>query len=454
MLSLLVLTMDPALSRGLEEARGGGVDVEVVSDVAALFAGLAERPRTATFVSRSVPHVDVALVERLAAEPTVGALLLSSPAATLEGALLAERVGARASLIEPVEPRELVERLATVADEGPTVDFPDVGDLPGTTTIVGESPAMAPVFALVARAAPSPSTVLVTGESGTGKELVARALHEHGERPDGPFVAINCAAIPETLLESELFGHEKGAFTGAVARRAGRFEQAHGGTLFLDEIGDMSPVLQAKVLRALEERAVERVGGSESRPVDVRVVAATHTDLRAAIEAGRFREDLYYRLAVVEIGLPPLRERRGDVRLLALHFGARFARVHRRPVRAITGEALRRLEAESWPGNVRELRNVMDRAVLLSSGGVVRAGALRLGRAAPRASAGAGADVPSGYPASTPLARVEADHIARVLADRGGQIGAAAEVLGIHRNTLARKIREYGIDPGRGGQTP
>jgi len=301
------------------------------------------------------------------------------------------------------------------------------------------------VFGMIARVAPSTSTVLISGESGTGKELVARALHRESPRADAAFVPVNCAAIPEQLLESELFGHEKGAFTGAVARRTGRFERADGGTLFLDEIGDMSLVLQAKLLRALEEGSVERVGGDRPVPVDVRVVAATNQLLSTAIQEGRFREDLYYRLAVVDIGLPPLRERGDDVRALALHFARVFAEQHGKSIRALSERALSRIQAARWPGNVRELRNVMDRAVLLTPGAVIASGALRLGAAAPRMSATTDA-AEFGYPTRASLAEVEADHIARVLASFDGHIGNAAESLGIHRNTLARKIQEYGVD--------
>jgi DNA-binding NtrC family response regulator len=261
-------------------------------------------------------------------------------------------------------------------------------------------------------------------------------------------VAVNCAAIPEHLLETELFGHERGAFTGAVARRVGRFERAHGGTLLLDEIGDMSLVLQAKVLRVLEERAVERVGGDEATGVDVRVVAATNQDLASATRQGRFREDLYHRLAVVEIHLPSLRERAGDVRALALHFAADFARRHGKAIESISEKALRRLESASWPGNVRELRNVMDRAVVLAEGPTIRTADLRLGEATPSAAALGVSSMGVGYPPTFSLEEVEADHIRRVLATVQGHIGRAADTLGIHRNTLTRKMREHGFDAG------
>jgi two-component system response regulator FlrC len=292
--------------------------------------------------------------------------------------------------------------------------------------------------------------VLVTGESGTGKELVARALHRLSPRAAGPFVAVNCAAIPEDLLESELFGHERGAFTGAVARKVGRFERAHGGTLFLDEIGDMSLVLQAKILRALQEREIERLGGEERIALDVRVVAATHRDLSALIAAGEFREDLFYRLAVVRLHLPPLRERAGDVRTLALHYAARFARTYGRPLRAVAPEALDALAAHTWPGNVRELRNVVERAVLLAQGPTLGPAHVEMDRRpapAGAAAQAAGGALP-GYADTLSMAQVEALHIARVLAAVDGHFGRAAEVLGMHRNTVSRKAVEYGIVDG------
>jgi len=307
---------------------------------------------------------------------------------------------------------------------------------------------MAGLFETLARVARSPSTVLITGESGTGKEVVAKTIHWASDRRDGPFVGVNCAAIPEHLLESELFGHEKGSFTGAVGSRRGRFERADGGTLFLDEIGDMSLVLQAKILRVLEDRVLERVGGEEGTPIDLRVVAATNQELAKRIQEGLFREDLYFRLAVVDLHLPPLRERVDDIRALALHFTAVFAERYERPLSSITERALERLAAYVWPGNVRELRNVLDRAVLLAGNSVLRSSDLRLGAGSPRASAISGGGTQGGYPADMSLAEVEADHIDRVLKHAEGHMGKASSMLGIHRNTLTRKVQEYGLLPG------
>lgn len=452
---LLVLVPEQADTSAFAALGDVGIDAVVLHALSAYLKRLSEEDWLGTLVSLSADHVDERVVERVARTPGCGALLLSAPGASLDRALLAERVGAVGLVREPLRGDDLTQRASLLLDEGEEIPLPtDTGPVadaaPGgaasTDPIVGEGPAMAHVFERIARVARSDSTVLLTGESGTGKELVARALHAAGPRAGGPFVAVNCAAIPEQLLESELFGHQKGAFTGAVASRSGRFERADGGTLLLDEVGDMSPVLQAKLLRALEERTVEPVGGDGPRPIDVRVVAATHRDLRDRTLDGSFREDLYYRLAVVDIHLPPLRERGPDVRALAVHFAATFARRHGSDVSAITERALERLEAHSWPGNVRELRNVMDRAVLLASGSVLRSGHLRVGEASPRASSRPTAPGPVGYPPELSLAEVEAHHIERVLTSTQSHIGRAAEVLGIHRNTLTRKVREYEID--------
>ena len=357
--------------------------------------------------------------------------------------LQAERLGVIEVLPLPVR-RDDVDRLlprlrASLADRGVSLPEVDVHDV-GGTVLVGQSPAMLDVYRMIARVAPSTATVLVLGESGTGKEVVARAIHAAGARSSGPFITVNCAAIPENLLESELFGHEKGAFTGAVTRRAGRFEMAVGGTLFLDEIADMSLALQAKILRAVQEREIERVGGGESIPVDVRLIAATNRDLREAIDEGKFREDLYYRLSVVVVNLPRLVERGSDLLLLTSYYIREFATRYGKGQMTISESALDVLRRHSWVGNVRELRNVIERAVIIASDGVLRVEHLPEElRNKPREPA------PSGDSQLGTIAEVEARHISRVLADTGGVIGTTASILGIHRNTLARKMREYGL---------
>jgi DNA-binding NtrC family response regulator len=357
--------------------------------------------------------------------------------------LRAEKVGVLELLPLPVRRDDFLgalRRLRSAADEVP-VPLPEAEHYAvGPYALVGQSPAMVEIYKLVARVAPSAATVLLQGESGTGKEVVARALHVNGPKATGPFVAVNCAAIPENLLESELFGHEKGAFTGAVTRKIGRFEHAVGGTLFLDEVADMSLALQAKILRALQEREIERLGSSDTIPVDVRVIAATNRDLREAIARGRFREDLYYRLAVVTIRLPPLAERGEDLVALTAYFVRQFAQRYGKPVHAISDRALDLLRNHAWVGNVRELRNAVERAVVVATGETLRVehlpDDLRGEDATPT-------DRPQG--ALLALVELEARHIARVLAHTSGQIAAAAEILGIHRNTLTRKMREHGL---------
>ncbi len=323
-------------------------------------------------------------------------------------------------------------------------------------TLVGRSAAMVEVYKEIGRVARTEMTVLLTGESGTGKELVARAIHANSARARGPFITVNMAAIPKDLIESELYGHEKGSFTGAMERRPGKFELASGGTLFLDEIGEMPRDLQAKLLRVLQEREIDRVGGTRPLPVDVRIVAATNADLARSVEEGRFRRDLYYRLAVVPVRLPSLREREGDVILLARHFMAKYGeQLKGRPV-ALAKDAEPLLLAHAWPGNVRELQNVVQRALLKLNG--PRLGAkdlLGLLPAASSAERGLGGLVESVLDASEPdggryqaaLQAVEAPLIAAALARTKGNQLRAAELLGMNRNTLRERMRALGMKP-------
>ena len=310
----------------------------------------------------------------------------------------------------------------------------------GFENIIGASPAMQEVFETIRQAAPTRATVLIQGESGTGKELVARALHQCSPRRDGPFVPVHCAALAPTLLESELFGHEKGAFTGATERRRGRFELADGGTLFLDEIGEIDPALQVKILRVLEERKFERVGGTETLHVDVRLVAATNRDLRARVAEGAFREDLFYRLHVVNLTLPPLRERTGDVVLLAQHYLKTLAAENGKKPPAISPEAMDVLQAYAWPGNVRELRNVIERLVVLGTGDRLTVADLP---AAVRDGAAGGLAIPSR--AGRVLRDAERQLIADALRRHRDNRTKAAQDLGISRRTLHRKINEFGL---------
>jgi two-component system response regulator AtoC len=316
--------------------------------------------------------------------------------------------------------------------------------------IIGSSEPMQQLFSLIAQLAGTDTTVLITGESGTGKELVARAIHFNGTRRSGPFVAVDCAAIPEDLLESELFGHEKGAFTDATAQRLGKFEMAHGGTLMLDEIGNMARAMQAKLLRALETREIQRVGGTRLIPVDVRIIAATNMDLRSAIQRGDFREDLYYRLNVVNIHVPPLRERRGDIPELIRHFMTLFNARFGKKVQDISPETMRVLQAYDWPGNVRELRNIIERMVALAKTNRLEHDMLPLDILFSDAVDARGTlapDVPAAHGDSlrTARERFEREFILKVLERVRFNVTRAARMLGVHRNTLMAKMESYGL---------
>jgi DNA-binding NtrC family response regulator len=318
--------------------------------------------------------------------------------------------------------------------------------------IVARSPKMQEVLATIERVAPTNSTVLLGGESGVGKDMIARAIHQHSRRAAGPFIKINCTAIPENLLESELFGFEKGAFTGAVSSKPGKFELADKGTIFLDEIGDVPGSIQAKLLRVLQDREFERLGGTKTLKVDVRIVAATNQDLRAALEQGSFREDLYYRLNVVPINIPPLRERKEDIPYLLDHFIARFARESGKPMRSITPAAQKVLMEFHWPGNVRELENIIERAVALSSGDVIDVADIRLDLS-PTKSGGAyipGSAMYVGGPTPFPpegmtLEQFEDEMIKEALRRANGNKSQAARLLGLSRNALRYRLSKMGV---------
>jgi len=307
--------------------------------------------------------------------------------------------------------------------------------------VVAKSEKMQAVLALIERVAPTNSTVLLGGESGVGKDLIARAIHEHSNRSSGPFIKINSTAIPENLLESELFGYEKGAFSGATTSKPGKFELADKGTLFLDEIGDVPPAIQVKLLRVLQEREFERLGGTKTLKVDVRLIAATNRDLRAALEEGTFREDLYYRLNVVAIDIPPLREHKEDIPALADFFLARFARESGKPLRGITPPAMQLLMDFHWPGNVRELENILERGVTLSSGAMLEAADIHLDLPVQRAAAGSAPVLPEGVT----LEKWEQEIIREALRRAGGNKSQAARALGLSRNALRYRLSQMGV---------
>jgi len=360
---------------------------------------------------------------------------------SIQDAVVAMKEGALDFLAKPVDPDHLlllVERALAqrrMAAENRLLRD-ELAARRGAPTIIGQDPSLARVMATVHRAASTDTTVLLLGESGTGKELVARSLHALGGRADGPFVAINCAAIPETLLETELFGHEKGAFTGAIGRKAGRFELAHRGTLFLDEIGDLPIGLQAKILRALEEKKFDRVGGTQPLQVDVRVIAATNRNLKAAVAARQFREDLYFRLSVFPIDIPPLRERPGDIEVLARHFVDKFCRDLKKKTLTLSAEAIDELQRYRWPGNVRELQNCIERAVILAEGEALQPRHLNLSFAAPLESETPPSpweqiDLTGTLPEMTRRITREAEKvkIQQILQEAQGNKGRAAELL-------------------------
>jgi transcriptional regulator with PAS, ATPase and Fis domain len=319
----------------------------------------------------------------------------------------------------------------------------------GFDRIIGRAPALRETLNRAAKVAPTETTVLVTGESGTGKEVVARAIHHASSRADGPFVAINCAALPDTLLESELFGHERGAFTGADRQRPGRFELAAGGTLFLDEIGELSPTVQAKLLRVLQEKEFQRVGGTTTLKADVRLIAASNRDLSREVETGRFREDLYYRLNVFSVHLPPLRERGEDVLLLADHFvrmlGARMAKGEP----GLSRDAREALLGHTWPGNIRELQNAVERALIVSDGGLLTAAQLGIGPRRERATDMLAPDSPPGSmigPSTQSLPEWEKRMVLDVLQKTKGNKSKAAKLLGLTRSQLYTRLKRFGLE--------
>jgi two-component system response regulator HydG len=449
---IVVADDDPMILKVMQHhLQSWGYRTVCVTDSARLLRQLSETPPQLLLLDLRFGESDglEVLTQVLQKLPNLPVIMLTAHG-SIDTAVQAVKRGVFDYLTKPPDlqrMREVISRALQVGGAGRPADQPP--------RLLGNSPAMVQLQQLIASVAPTDATVLILGESGTGKELVARALHEQSPRSKGPFVPVNMAALPRELVESVLFGHEKGAFTGAVQAQVGCCESADSGTLFLDEIGEMDLNLQAKLLRFLQERTIQRVGSTRSKTVDVRVVAATNRDLLEQCRKGLFREDLYYRLNVVPINLPPLRERQGDVKLLAEQFLRRFAQKYRKPLQGFTDEAAALLAQYDWPGNVRQLENLVERLAILCQSPFVGADLLppelRTNRAiAPAVSASSGESV---LPTSStdsglrPIDEMERRAICEALQRTAGNVREAARLLGMGQATVYRKLKRYNIDP-------
>ena len=443
---ILVVDDEPNARAGLEKLlRQDGYDVDVADDGAAALVVASERPPDLVVTDLKMPRMDgVELLKRLRAQDVDLPVIMVTAFSEVSSAVMAMRAGAEDYITKPVDfdalslsiERSLARRDLKVEAESLRRQLRE-RDGEGVEGLIGASPAMQKVYRLARQVAAARATVLVTGESGTGKGELARAIHKKSPRAAAPFITLHCAALAESLLESELFGHEKGAFTGADRRRAGRFEQANGGTIFLDEVGEIPAATQVKLLRVLQERAFERVGGNETIEVDVRLVAATNRDLAEDVRQGRFREDLYYRLNVVHIEMPPLRLRGSDVLVLADHFLRRFAQENRKRVEGIDDDARAKIVAHRWPGNVRELENAIERAVVLCEGSLIVGDDLPIDVApAPKNALR--------VPGAT-MAELERYAILTTLEATNGSTTKAAEMLDISVRTIQYRLHEYGL---------
>ncbi|MCB9685627.1 MAG: sigma-54-dependent Fis family transcriptional regulator [Alphaproteobacteria bacterium] len=450
---ILVVDDEPSIRKVLSaHLRRMGHEVDTAEDGEIAIARLSEEPYHLVVSDLKMPRTDGMSLLRWVERHQPGLpLVLVTAHGTVETAVEALKHGAHDYLTKPFDLGELERTIAkALATEAKNAQQMHAEPGSASKAIIGSTPQMREVFRLVDKVAASPTTVLITGESGTGKELVARALHEKSERRDAPFIQVNCGAIPETLFEAELFGYEKGAFTGAVGSKPGRFELAHGGTLFLDEIGELPRDLQVKLLRALQERRIDRVGGVKPIEVDVRVVAATNVDLQKAVEDGRFRNDLYYRLSVFPIHLPSLRERVDDLPILVEHFLRQFSTRLGKSVTRVSPDALAALLEHPWPGNIRELENLVERAVLLTESDTVTLADLpALRRGSGPALDGEELDaLDLKEYVRVHLARIERARIQRVLQVEDGNVTRAARRLGISRKSLQTKMKEYGLRDG------
>jgi two-component system response regulator HydG len=445
--TILVVDDDLAARTGLRSLLTGlGYAVDMAADGAAALERFLESPPDVIVTDLDMPNMNgMQLLDQVRERDGGLPVIVVTSATELEPAVAAMRAGATDYLQKPVDFEELTlaieralqQRALRMENERLREQIREQqGE--GVGGLLGTSAAMQKVYRLARQVSTSKATVLITGESGTGKGELARAIHTLGRRSAKPFVAVHCASFAETLLESELFGHEKGSFTGAERRRIGRFEQAHEGSLFLDEVGEILPATQIKLLRVLQERRFERVGGNESIQIDVRIIAATNRDLAADVAAGRFREDLYYRLNVVHVEMPPLRQRGGDIMALAAHFLQRFALDNHKTIEGFTDRARTKLKSYQWPGNVRELENAIERAVVLCDAASVDDAHLPFGSAnhAPLS----GITVPGAS-----LAELEKVAILKTLDSVGGSPSRAAEILDISVRTIQYRLHEYGI---------
>jgi two-component system response regulator PilR (NtrC family) len=455
-LQLLVVDDEPGLRQMLEILfRREGYSVVTAPGFRQAAERIAQHPSPFPVVLTDLKMPDGSGLDVLAtakARSLLTEVIVLTAHSTVENAIDAVRSGAYDFVAKPFEPGELVARVARAIEKHALTAEnarlrAQVAERAATQPL-GRSPAMIAVTDLVKRAAPSRSTVLITGESGTGKERVARAIHAQSDRARGPFLVVNCGALPDALMESELFGHEKGAFTGAFARHTGLFREAEGGTLLLDEVGELPASLQVKLLRVLQERSVRPVGGAHEVPVDVRLLAATNRDIEAEVATGKFRQDLYYRLNVIRLVLPPLRERREDLPWLAEHFLQKFSAEMSKDVLAMTPDALRALERYPFPGNVRELENIIERAVALSGGRTIG-----LGDLPPEVSGLAGAPTPvlaelppEGCELDAVLGELERRLLMAALERTGGVRKHAATLLGVTFRSIRYRLKKHGLD--------
>lgn len=445
---ILIVDDEPNIRRSVEMIlHSAGYEVAQAASAAEATQRLSEQKFDLLLLDIVMPEMDgLQFLPSLKSLPHRPIVIMVSGNATIQNAVAATREGAHDFIEKPISKEKLLLAVKNalaqkqLAEENSRLRR----EISGKFEMIGDSPALQNIRAQISRVAPTNTRVLILGESGTGKELVARAIHESSERANGPFIKVNCAAIPEDLIESELFGHEKGAFTGATASREGKFQLADRGTLFLDEVGDMSLKVQAKVLRVLQEGEFERVGGTKTQRVDVRVLAATNKNLEEEVRRGNFREDLWYRLNVVPLVMPALRERRADIPVLIEHFTALYCAENGFKRKHFTPETLEKLTQYHWPGNIRELRNTIERLVIMTPGDTISPADLPMSLQASHATAGP--RFPIGTSLEEVRKQVERDYITACLQSAEGNMSRAAQMLGLERSHLYKKMKALGLE--------